>query len=337
VHKRNAALDLGRFVAAIIVACGHFLFQDLNNLMWSTRYSWLSIFELGPNCVLFFFALSGYVLSGSFNQSIKPSIWLRSRFARLLPIYYTAWVLPLIGWIYVSHKAPFNLIGGALGALASQSLLPSHAIDGPNPPLWSLSIELYLSIIFVLVAYHKKRFIALCGSVLLVLVLSPFLGIDIAASHRLLLGLPFFLTGMILQRQSQRLIVKRPVNYCLIALGFFVIFLFPKQLIQVSGSPWGTIFNLVLVVILLLPLSQVHLVNLAARWSTALGARSFALYASHFPVILFSRHFVSDGLRDKPVLYVASIVVAVIVGTEFVFRFVETPAIKWSRSIRKAG
>ena len=134
MHKRNAALDLGRFIAAAIVAFGHFLFQDENNMVWSTRQPWLSVFQLGPNCVLFFFALSGFVLSGSFSHSTSPNVWLRARFARLLPIYYTAWILPLLGWIYVSHKAPFNLVGGALGALASQSLLPSHAIDGPNPP-----------------------------------------------------------------------------------------------------------------------------------------------------------------------------------------------------------
>lgn len=188
-----------------------------------------------------------------------------------------------------------------------------------------------------MIAYQSERFIALSLCITFVLVLSPILGFDIAASHRLLLGLPFFLIGMILQRQSQRLATKKRFNQFLLAFCVLVICILPKQLIQVSGSTWGTMTNLALVVIVLLPLSQLHLGYRTARWSTALGERSFALYASHFPVILISRHFLADPLRENPILYVFAIVCTVAVGTEIVFRFVEIPAIKWSRRIKNVG
>jgi peptidoglycan/LPS O-acetylase OafA/YrhL len=60
--KRNSALDLSRFLAALIVFIGHFVWFDQRFSGWQGNQI-LGVFRSGNQSVLYFFALSGFVLS----------------------------------------------------------------------------------------------------------------------------------------------------------------------------------------------------------------------------------------------------------------------------------
>ena len=152
---RSAPLDLSRFIAAIIVLLGHFIFIDKNFSLIS-KISLLGFFQSGAHAVLFFFTLSGFVLTRK-GTNINFS-WLVARLVRLLPVYFVCFVSPVIALAIAAPEEllRYPLTGLFLALLASQALSSEYYLTGPNSPLWSLSVEVWLSIILFFFAPLKK-------------------------------------------------------------------------------------------------------------------------------------------------------------------------------------
>ena len=336
MKNRNAGLDLGRFVAALIVSFGHFLFQDPFIAKWSKDLQLLSSFKLGANAVAFFFGLSGFVLTTAFSSGTSRGDWFRSRLARLMPVYWTCWFIPLLGWYLVSHEFPLSRFGTVLGISASQSLIPSHALDAPNPPLWSLSVEIYLSLIFALFVQMKRATLILTSILLFSVVLEASTGIRLLSNSGVLNALPLFFLGHYLARLSTlRPITKMRFKLMCIAPVLISVLFFPTRLQSISSGPWGSVANLVLIGPLLIGLSAFEFKGLSNRICTELGKRSYSLYACHVPVIYFSRHVFSPKFGDQPLVYTGLVFLIVVLCTEALYRLIERPAVKWSRSIRR--
>ena len=82
-HNRFPALDLFRFLAALVVFLGHLVFFSAYGDLFKDSY-WVQSIRTGTFAVDFFFALSGFVLSAK-----KPTLkWMGSRVIRLYPVYF---------------------------------------------------------------------------------------------------------------------------------------------------------------------------------------------------------------------------------------------------------
>lgn len=136
-----------RFVAASYTIFFHYWsFPDSNFLN--------SFVSHGHISVPFFFLLSGFVLSYSYDQfdfstHKKKITYLKNRLLRILPLYYLSLLL-CIPMFYLKYKAsPLSLgelIASFFGHLTfSHSLFPfSKIINSWNVHTWSLSVEAFL-------------------------------------------------------------------------------------------------------------------------------------------------------------------------------------------------
>ena len=143
--KRSASLDLSRFIAALMVFTGHLLIlpRFLNND--SAPASILDSVRTGDTAVMYFFALSGYVLTIGRNSSGYLS-WTVKRLTRLYPVYFLAWSFGLVA-LLVHSTGLLSAKVILLGLIGFQSLDPEINLI-INPPLWSLSVEIIFALIF---------------------------------------------------------------------------------------------------------------------------------------------------------------------------------------------
>lgn len=337
MKTRNAALDLSRFLAAFIVLTGHFLYFD-SNLTEVAKINLFEIFHTGAKSVEYFFALSGYVLTRSLS-SINIS-WLKARFVRLMPIYIFCYVMPIIGVLALvprelNSQSPIALLFGITGL---QAISSSYYLIGANSPLWSLSVELYLSI-FLLFFIRIKTY-----KVVLILALTLSVT-NIFITHPILSALPYFLAGigisiLIENTQSQGIRVRPlKVLLSLMVLAFWIVFpiAIPSLLNVKNFQP---VVDLFFITATLAYFSSLKLSNYINRISIQLGLRSYVMYASHAPVLriynqAWLRLFGQPITSGHTIIYLAIGFISVALGTEILFRMIETKAIRWSTKIKK--
>lgn len=168
--KRFSEIDSLRGLAATMVAIFHF---DIYNSLTSQNIvmqSWLF--------VDFFFVLSGFIISYNYKNSFlnkndfKRFIILR--IGRLFPLHLFMLLLFIvleIGFSYVkkmgflSGYAVFSegkMLVGLLYEFSMMHALPFSIDTSWNPPSWSISVELYVYLIFsVVVIFFGKKLNAL--------------------------------------------------------------------------------------------------------------------------------------------------------------------------------
>jgi peptidoglycan/LPS O-acetylase OafA/YrhL len=88
---------------------------------------------MGATCVIFFFCLSGYVLTHDKRNSFDLK-WIIKRLIRLMPIYYLSWGLPIFLMLVLNSIYLPDRLGIILGAFGLQSFSGQHYLDQPNPP-----------------------------------------------------------------------------------------------------------------------------------------------------------------------------------------------------------
>ena len=337
--NRLAGLDFLRFIAAFVVAGGHLLFLESPIRAWALEKPLLSPLKLGLLSVYIFFVLSGFVLAPQINLAQKQPIkWLRSRLVRLLPLYQFAWQLPLIA--YVIHAIltrgfdlPISPMSTLLGFLASQSWSNKYYIDGPNPPLWSLSVEVWFSIMLLFFCYLKKKSLFIITITLFIIlwrhpnVLNP-----------ITRSLPYFLLGIFLRNffyesfTNSRKITKRLFGI------FFCISLFPMcyGFLHFPYEMWVNVLIPIDISILILLFTTITApVNSFQRIGVTLGSRTYSLYATHFPVLLIVSKVVKEHLVVNPYLYIITLTLIISFVTELAYRLVEKPTLELSRRLRK--
>lgn len=141
-----------RFFAAIEVVIYHAWPLTSDNF-------WSLLFSAGPQAVIFFFVLSGFILSyvysGQTANDITPisalSFW-SARLVRILPAYILALFLALPDFAHdalVSNtiSVEYFQIGLVMVPLLIQSFYPAVATAW-NAPAWSLSVEMAFYFLF---------------------------------------------------------------------------------------------------------------------------------------------------------------------------------------------
>lgn len=282
--KHILSLDGLRGVAALAVVSLHY----------ASLHGYQPALPGATLAVDFFFMLSGFVLSFAYSERLERRSFL--------PRYLVLRVIRL---------APLMVLGGALGLVslpfgddsyhpASLALNfvglptpfePGHGAYLLNPPAWSLSCELAVSIAFGILAPWLGRrtglILAASSAVLLFLAITQAGGMPVFEKSAMgMAGLVArtvgpFMIGVLLQRHAR----LRPVNPEILALVLLASF---------AMTPGTMPIVVVATVYLLYP----ALIGCAAAspvtaWIAPLarfsGFISFPVYAIHFPMLLMLR------------------------------------------------
>jgi len=278
--------------------------------------------------VQLFFVLSGFVLylpyaEGRARLESAADLWAfyRRRAARLLPLYYIVALLCLV----MNQPPPDGIKFGAELVSMGLVLFPfvSHGFEPfLNPPLWSLGVEIWFSVLFPLAIVALRRFGAVrlllatvalgCASRALGIMLTPGEPI-LPLTTGLTASLEIFGAGMVLAQwyvgTSGRQRLARPRAFVVAGALLVVAAIWAKQA-ELPGMGWlfadVLTLGLSLVAAGLLALESGLLrATFANRPVQLLGMMCFSLYAWHEPLL---RHIFQgdiaplDGLaRTLPV------------------------------------
>lgn len=332
--RRIALLDLSRGVAALIVFLGHFLAQDQHFHLHETTILY-RLLELRHFCVLYFFTLSGYVLMKSLKENTAGFRWLTARLIRLYPIYLVCWIFPYFGLrILGSEDIQLDAAGTVLGLFGLQSWTRSHYLDGPNSPLWSLSVEIALSLFFLFLIKFKNPLYLISLIAVITWVESNYEIVPVLS------GLPYFLLGMVLsclKVNFTEIYVLKLLS--LIAVGFFCIYT-PITYAGSLNSQQPLIAIPASMSVLIMCLCFQAPVSLS-RFCNYLGTRSFVLYACHAPLLWAYKRTIFgpvDGntIEQASLLYFFGGLLVVALVSEFLYRTVDTWSISASRRMRNS-
>ena len=330
---RSASLDLSRFIAAFIVLMGHFLFSDPLLAPYTTSV-YLSVLHTGFQSVDYFFCLSGFVLTLK-SINIVGWQWLKARLIRLMPIYWICWLVPVLVFLIFQPKLITGIgsFGLFLSAVGSQSLSLNHYLDGPNSPLWSLSVEIWLSVLLIPIS-RLKSLNNLGYLFVLLVILSNFSPAPIVRA------LPYFLMGVI----AAKVVNNRPTLLISPSMklicGFMVLaYWIVLPILSLDFSPYPFLKSSLHLLLTLVTLIYFYFFKVPASLSNLsdkLGKRSYVIYACHAPILFFYSQTISKYFSEfitpalvPPYLLLGIAVIALV--TEILYRTVEIRAISAAR------
>jgi peptidoglycan/LPS O-acetylase OafA/YrhL len=362
-------LDSMRGVAAVTVIFSHML---LIYPIWSGTlmvYSPLFLLRSGHEAVIFFFVLSGFVLSLSFANGRNPSYpnYVIKRIFRIyipyaVVTFLTFWICYLIpvngfenvsSWLSGKWNNPpsFNEIAEHF------MLLGNFSTTEYNPIVWSLTQEMRISIIFPLLMVlvikinWKVLLISLCFSIITglnnVFQFEESQGYYMAFSDSLHFILMFMLGAVL--AINREILVSRFKNlsstmkivlfltalfaYCysrLLPIG--LVYLGFQNLSKFSTviQDWGISFGVSIFIISVL--SSVRLSKvLLMKWILHLGKISYSLYLLHLPVLFSTFYLLNEKLQTELIFAIAFPLIFIL--STLSYEYVEKPAINFGRKL----
>jgi peptidoglycan/LPS O-acetylase OafA/YrhL len=352
-RRQLPSLTGARFVAALAVVVYHLWRWDA----WAVPGVVEHVVGGLSVAVSFFFVLSGFVLAWSGLRD-DGSLWLpatafwRGRLRRLAPTFWLATVVALPTALALLHRSGLEgtglvravVLDAALSLSFLQAFVPGHEL-AINPPAWSLSAEMFFSLLFPLLAPPLFRLragsavVALVGlwllswlPGLLYLVLDPdgLSTAGIAVDHRAhavvldvlryhpLLRLPEFLAGIVAARlflDGRRVPTSSAVVAVVVVIAVLALGL-PAPLVH-NGLLVPAFIVLVLALASMSPtMSPTMALSTSSRWWQRLGDSSYALYLLHVPLLYWiagmSMRRLGRNVLDEPLL-AALVVVAIVV------------------------
>ena len=353
------SLTGARFVAAVIVVVYHLWRWD----SWTVPGVVEHVVGGLSVAVSFFFVLSGFVLAWSGLRD-DGSLWLpttafwRGRLRRLAPTFWLATVVALPTALALLHRSGLEgtglvravVLDAALSLSFLQAFVPGHEL-AINPPAWSLSAEMFFSLLFPLLAPPLFRLragsavVALVGLWLLswlpgvlYLVIDPdgLSAAGIAVDHRAhavvldvlryhpVLRLPEFLAGIV----AARLFLDRrrgPASAAVVVVAVLAVAVVMAVLALGLPAPLvhnGLLLPAFIMLVLALASMSSSMSSMTAppstwsRWWQRLGDSSYALYLLHVPLLYWvggmSMRRLGRNVLDEP-LPAALVVVLIVV------------------------
>lgn len=317
---RYAALDLARFIAALIVFFGHMVFLPKEMYWSSNSLDLLSPISTGAIAVLFFFALSGFVLSVQNSESNYFS-WTKRRLIRLYPVYLISWLSGLC--LVIAYD--MNLLSRQtliLGALGLQAISQESSMV-VNAPLWSLSIEVIFAVFLYYLIKLRERPIYLVVILLVDLVI-----IKQFSSSIIFDALPYFVVGILLRNKKVlRISISRiVVNLVLISTLVYYLLFGARQIKILPNTLTGDICITFGMFLFLFLLSRVQINQKITKVAIALGRRSFCLYAFHYPILLVFNYFLAPSTGSQFALYCALSIASTCIASELGYRLIDIPS-----------
>ncbi len=300
----------------------------------------------GRPMVWLFILLSGFALYWS-EESRRESgrgptkliSYFKRRAWRILPLYYVALgvgVLVVIGAgslllepsPSLSTFAPVTPDGLFAHLLLVHNVNPAW-IYQVSPPLWSIAVEAQLYLLFPLFLIFRSR-ISIYGAVLSVIAVI-WVGNQVL-SFQFFSLVELFGLGVLLAHVGRRFAAPRGVLAIVSAASLLVGLSRPAVPVKVEEMLWALGFSALILALVQGPGSRRSMLT----WSPViwLGARSYSLYALHFPLLLAGWAVVGRlGLpraAELSIMGTAGIVVAICVA-HLSYRWIEQPTMKRSR------
>jgi peptidoglycan/LPS O-acetylase OafA/YrhL len=296
---------------------------------------------------MLFFALSGFALSISWqtNSGYSYRKFITRRIFRIYPAFFVAWCIALtIHNLVKSH----GYDGGSLTAFwhvtnLSQALTQLALVLTENfpidPPAWSLTHEMRISLVFPLIAVLCLR-IGPARSVLLATVIYGILWIilrlvrnfpdDIQSVLMSMHYIVFFMFGITVATLyfSKNLNLLHNFNTLTRSVAWIIAFAMmcpiwyslSAMIAQLTWAVGGS------ALIALTLTSENAAAILALKPIIWLGRVSYSLYLVHMPILYFTLAYVSDGTPSLAAYLIAAFGIAV--ASEAIYRWIERPFIR---------
>ena len=304
-------LDWMRFTAAfLVVAChargGNWVEWGRLDSMYQTKmaYVFFALTRDGFECVIVFFALSGFLVGGKVldrvgSDNFNAMSYAVDRISRIwMPLIPALLLTAAIGWFLGNSMSVWGFLGNLLGL---QGILCGNF--GGNDPLWSLSYEIWFYILAgcMAVAINPRspnKIWAYFGVTIGVLV---FTRLEAALLFCWILGALSF------SQINIKKYGKATIAGCLLVIAGFVL----SQLKSETGSldkrafmqflPSRSVATLILsagLALVMPALTQLRPSSSLAAAFERLGSRlvafSYTLYLTHFPLIELWKHFIPN-------------------------------------------
>ena len=343
---RMKALDSLRGIAALVVVLHHIRLMYSETPGW-IKYSPLRALFSGESAVIVFFVLSGFVLYFALNSKNPGSFWsfANKRFWRIYPAFCVAILASTALWYFVDPSPVSGLSDWAkdlnwqlrptfsvvMGHLAMTDVEALYSLDNV---MWSLVIELRLSLLFPLIAMAVKRdWRVACLASIVVSVACAYLEGQLAA------GWPFnpfhtgrylylFVIGATLAEKSGvvRRVVQGLNGWNRLGLWCSALVLFSTNPAHVGGVPAA--IGSALLVALAFADSKVE-AALSTPIPLWLGKVSYSLYLIHVPILIAAAHLLIGTMPMIQILALAG--ATALCASEIFYRLIELPSIKIGR------
>ncbi|MDI7775232.1 acyltransferase [Asticcacaulis sp. EMRT-3] len=380
-ESRFYELDILRGLAAFMVVTfhyKHFLLIsdaagfDYHDMPFHTVL--MPVYVYGQFFVELFFSISGYVFFWLYSGAISTrQTGLRSffiaRFARLYPLYFMTFIaVALIQWAFhtvyghdfiYSHNGPINFV---LNLFMVHQWRP-HANQSFNGPSWSISVEVFLYVVFFLLCRFRLNSVWTAMALVVAGLVFKYLHPD--PTDDFVRGLPsFFLGGLawyaveaLRQRETWRrraeiaLVTCLPILWLLAYICAYDALWHPaRHWLRTQGFGLTAALSTEGFVYGLIPLTLVYFGLRRNLWQAAwlkpdslhriawIGDISYSLYLIHFPlqisIMLVMAHWpfaARAHIFGSPLTFVAFMGTAM--GLAWLsFRFFEMPMRKHIRN-----
>ncbi len=357
--QRIVSLDSIRGIAAVLVVFAH-LYSTLPEMIQQSLLWHVSPFRLlvvGRPAVIVFFVLSGVVLSLSLQRypELSYKTFVVRRFFRIyvpfaVSIFASAALYSLIdprplpslsAWFnrdIWSEELSFSLLASHLAMVGR----PQDAIL--NGPMWSLIIELRLSLIFPFLFFLLWPRAALLAAALLASALltnliagNTSLGSEPYFNHSFkevilisLYFLPFFLLGILIARHRDRVqLLVSQVGF----LGQGLLFISALALLSIPDDlANGVGAGLVIILAFGVPAVATLLSTPVLGW---LGRISYSLYLVHVPVLGALVHLLYGSVSLEWIFL--GVMVVSLAAAHLSYRFVELPSMLLGKRLTAAN
>ncbi|MEN3940362.1 acyltransferase [Prosthecobacter sp. SYSU 5D2] len=349
-NQRILALDTLRFIAAIIV-----VFEHCNSVysMVPKLPFFLAGFFNAKSAVAFFFVLSGYVLHLSLkNKTLTPrsyASFMVKRVFRLYPLFYVSLALGAL----VLLGLPLSSIESLVNSYFTyetirqnhhdvfQWLMQTTMVMPPientffNPPMWTLTAELRISILFPLLSallaiLHWRIALAVT---LLIFCASPTLADFTIPTIGMI---PLFALGIILARLVETKPAMKVPTAGLLVTGI-LLYCAATWLDRKSIGVLGQFYvaGLGSAMIMLATIKNSFLsTSLSRPWLVSLGQCSYGIYILHFPILLLTAYGFSF-IKVPAFIFFGTVLVLTTLVSLLLYGLVEVPFINMGRKLAK--
>lgn len=352
-ENRLPELDGLRGIAALTVFFSHAIgVLPSSPLLDALKSSPLRTFWDGTAAVGLFFVLSGFVLALPFqgnHKSLSYIEFVTRRCFRIYPAYWLALVLAMAIKTFLFDSQGFNglsdwVTGLWLNPIRIEDVvrhmllivpLDTHRID---PVIWTMVLEMKISLIFPAVILALRFFPSLLGATVIMTACSLVAGFGVANRVMFLEVLPEFVAGALLARHHREIAFKFELLPAYLSLGLltFALALYGNWL----TSHWGAQFPRLsfhlsatgAALIIILATSRASLKKLfRTKFCQHIGRVSYSFYLIHLPILLAILSLIYPILKS-PAISIGISLVASYALAEIMNRWIETPTQRLGRT-----